>query len=293
MKRRSLGFTLVELLVVITIIGMLMALLLPAVQAAREAGRRATCMSNQRQIAMAILNYESLRSAYPGFRNKLGTETVQRVSWVPMIFPQLERGDLYEYWKRGTMEESYLPMFVCPSDPPESAGSKDTPLAHVVNSGRVGVGENRRGCDGVFHDHNPTEANTKIVRVSNDFIGMKDGTATTIMLGEVMYVYDTAGLPYGPKPAGTAGTRPSWYNNDEAEVAFQWIYSESVNPNHKVTRHTNSRHGGMSIVSFCDGHQYLLREDIDYNVYKHLMTPDSLTAGNSKAIIGVLNQADY
>jgi prepilin-type N-terminal cleavage/methylation domain-containing protein/prepilin-type processing-associated H-X9-DG protein len=290
MKRRSLGFTLVELLVVITIIGMLMALLLPAVQAAREAGRRATCMNNQRQIAMAMLSYESLRSAYPGFRNKLGSETVQRVSWVPMIFPQIERGDLYEYWKKGTMEQSYLPMFVCPSDPPESAGSKDTPLAHVVNSGRVGVGTNRRGCDGVFHDHYPTTENTKIVRVSNDYIGMKDGTSTTIMLGEVMYVYDTAGIPYGPKAAGTVGTRPSWYKNEEAEVAFQW----AANGANKVTYHTNSRHGGMSIVSFCDGHQHLLREDIDYNVYKHLMTPDSLTAsGTDNTITGVLSQADY
>jgi prepilin-type N-terminal cleavage/methylation domain-containing protein len=73
MTRRShAGFTLVELLVVITIISMLMALLLPAVQAARESGRRATCTNNQKQLMLATQGYESAQGKFPGFVNYLG-----------------------------------------------------------------------------------------------------------------------------------------------------------------------------------------------------------------------------
>ena len=64
-KRRPAGFSLVELLVVITIIGMLVALLLPAVQAAREAARRTTCSNNLHQIGLGLQNYHSVHASFP------------------------------------------------------------------------------------------------------------------------------------------------------------------------------------------------------------------------------------
>ena len=76
-RRIRRGFTLIELLVVITIIGMLVALLLPAVQAAREAGRRAVCMNNQKQLGVAMLNFESYRG-FPGYVNTVGTNAANK-----------------------------------------------------------------------------------------------------------------------------------------------------------------------------------------------------------------------
>src|SRR5262245_11369069 len=66
---RSQGFTLVELLVVIAIIGILVALLLPAIQAAREAARRSQCVNNEKQQGAALLNYEASRKKFPSGRH--------------------------------------------------------------------------------------------------------------------------------------------------------------------------------------------------------------------------------
>ena len=67
------AFTLVELLVVITIIGMLMALLMPAISAAREQARRTHCLNNEHQLGVAMLAYESNRKSFPGWRNTVAT----------------------------------------------------------------------------------------------------------------------------------------------------------------------------------------------------------------------------
>jgi len=121
--RKQRAFTLVELLVVITIISMLMALLLPAVQAAREAARRAQCMNRQGQIAKAMLNYESGKKRFPGYVEYLGQRDqtgqpvapvkdappqvldpdlipmeTNDVSWVVVLLPFLEREDLWTKW---------------------------------------------------------------------------------------------------------------------------------------------------------------------------------------------------
>jgi prepilin-type N-terminal cleavage/methylation domain-containing protein len=84
------GFTLVELLVVIAIIGILVALLLPAIQAAREAARRSQCANNQKQIGLAILNYESSRKALPP-----GAFLGEGSAWSAYILPYLEEGNAF------------------------------------------------------------------------------------------------------------------------------------------------------------------------------------------------------
>src|SRR3954467_11001842 len=93
--RTRAGFTLVELLVVITIIGMLVSLLLPAVQSARETGRRNTCMNNMRNSSQALGQVHDTRRAFPGYANVVGGK---RASWVVTILNNLDRGDLYQVW---------------------------------------------------------------------------------------------------------------------------------------------------------------------------------------------------
>src|SRR5687768_16715508 len=92
---RRRGFTLVELLVVISIIGMLMALLLPAVQSARESGRSNTCRNNLRNLSLSVIQYETNRSAYPGYNNDIDPtvpydgvlDDNDRRSWTFVILP--------------------------------------------------------------------------------------------------------------------------------------------------------------------------------------------------------------
>lgn len=157
------GFTLVELLVVISIIGMLMALLLPAVQQAREAGRRNTCNNNLRNLGVGLQNFASKGAGrLPGWRDTLtlspaptlGGNAVPNypVSWVVTLLPYLERQDLYGHWRNGDfllagpmgptpnpaidpVQHGYLSLLVCPSNPP--ALNYPPPCAYVVNAGQA------------------------------------------------------------------------------------------------------------------------------------------------------------
>jgi prepilin-type N-terminal cleavage/methylation domain-containing protein len=121
------GFTLVELLVVIAIIGVLVALLLPAIQAAREAARRSQCSNNLKQIGLAVLNYESAVGRLPA-----GSTTNVADRWGPYfstwtvdILPHLEQQAVYDLWDKAqdfahlnnrSLRETFLASYLCPSD---------------------------------------------------------------------------------------------------------------------------------------------------------------------------------
>ena len=110
---------------VITIIGILIALLLPAVQAAREAARRMQCTSNLKQIGLALHNYHAARNCLPGGSNLNITNTGSWGTWCLAILPQLEQQPLYDQFNfnapmttgNTSSVQTVVPAFVCPTDP--------------------------------------------------------------------------------------------------------------------------------------------------------------------------------
>ena len=121
MFRNRNGFTLVELLVVIAIIGILIALLLPAVQAAREAARRSQCTNNLKQIALAVHNYHDTHKVFP-----IGNWCASYGTWLVGLLPFIEQqamADRYQVWPRTYAESANFPVttaqiatYTCPSD---------------------------------------------------------------------------------------------------------------------------------------------------------------------------------
>jgi prepilin-type N-terminal cleavage/methylation domain-containing protein len=137
------GFTLVELLVVIAIIGVLVALLLPAVQSAREAARRSSCTNNLKQIALALLSHHDAHGALPrgAYTSQTGASEEDGLGWATKLLPYLESQNVYNQiknngipayngdpWKPGVFRAAWLgghrpiaggatvlPVFTCPS----------------------------------------------------------------------------------------------------------------------------------------------------------------------------------
>jgi prepilin-type N-terminal cleavage/methylation domain-containing protein len=212
------GFTLVELLVVIAVIGILLALLMPAVQAAREAGRRTSCGNNLRQIGIAIQHYHEQHNCFPPGGVNFGSccSTESYTSWTISILPFLEQGNLAANYNHGVTNESpenqvvremQMKIYACSSEPgvnvleePESGPANDLGIVYRPGSYR-GVGGRSDGVKG-WWDSYPLYKNLPFHwrgvfhvvdgRLEQEtFAHVTDGTSHTLLVGEYGTQYRT------------------------------------------------------------------------------------------------------
>ena len=311
--RSPAAFTLVELLVVIAIIGVLMGLLLPAVQSAREAGRRVTCSNNLYQIGLATSRFNDTNGFIPGWRNKLrwtnaSTSGTIAPSWPVMILPLMERKDIYTAWvSQATATPSFptaaLNFYSCPSSPPDS--SSDSILAYAGNCGTGGSNKN----DGVMLDayfalENPPQPNS---RITMDDVSSGDGTVSTVLLSEKCGASITQGWwdarPFAFAFAnGIAASGQNWVPGfgifTSVPVPPKIINNPAALPGYYSQ--PSSNHPGGAVVTFCDGHTIFLKDALASHVYAQLLTSNNVLASTpvvrttwGTANYPVLSDGDY
>jgi len=269
-QQRS-GFTIVELLVVIAIIGVLMALLLPAVQSARESGRKTACMSNAYQLGMAVNRFDQDKGKVPGWSQPLSSNVV---GWPVMSLPYIERNDLYAEWATGNVSGGLVNVFICPSAQP-NAGN-DSPLSYVGNCGNQGDATPSLYC-GVM-------ANNYSTSYSLEDVSDGDGTATTLLFGEKAMGpgYDIQKrwrvFQYNGANTSLPSNNSMNFSNTTNNILVGAIidgYPAFGLPTTAPGQNLRSAHTGGSVVAFCDGHTYFLGNDVTTNVYMQLVTSNS------------------
>ncbi len=302
------GFTLVELLVVIAIIGVMVGLLLPAVQSAREAARRMSCSNNNKQLGLALHNYHDTYSRFPigvlADRLNLsltaaGRTNPGRMSWMPSLLPFLEQGALYEqlapYMASRTsnnfpsnLMNTPIPALMCPSDPGspktgEMHGTAGQDPPHDLNDGFHG---NYLLCHGNTEvtEANSTNLNGMFFYMSKTrFADIIDGTSNTVMGAEVALVREIAGQRDWRGRyyrADHLSSLVSTFQPPNTTLADKMRTCQAGNPDYAPCAdsvnpqviYARSRHPGGVQVLLGDGSVRFVSESINTQVWRDLGT---------------------
>jgi prepilin-type N-terminal cleavage/methylation domain-containing protein/prepilin-type processing-associated H-X9-DG protein len=310
--RRGRGFTLVELLVVIAIIGVLVALLLPAVQTARESARRMKCSAQLKQFGLAMHNYHDTYKRFPighQFRgihdgNATNNRGGSGFGWGSAILPYIEQASLYNQFNFSfpitsnttavpnlRLAQTYLPIFACPSD----IKPKNWTDGQVTNSatssykacgtsyngwadGELGKVISKEQFNGMF-DRDAREP----VRIAE----ITDGTSNQFMIAEAKYKMDAnsrnRGRIFGAtdNSDGAQGATNALILNGRWQINWTAIPPEA---NPQPHRTASSNHPSGVMFAMADGSVRFVSENIqhtstDFNANRAFMTPQGQPYG--------------
>lgn len=295
---RRNGFTIVELLVVIAVIGVLVALLLPAIQNAREAARRTACKNNLKQLALGMHNYETThRLLPPGYIHKFGpaASSLQPanhagLAWGAMLLPQIEKEDLYDefdanvpIWDASNLNprEKHIDVFLCPSDPHSESNFvvRDDTATPVEKYAAASYAANWGPSNATVNlDDTPLESQGVFFR--NSRIGIRDiqdGLSSTLAIGE----RTNGPIPVTvPTPGGHSVFENAWcgavrdVDDLPDDHGHMVLFETQFLPNEPDgdDKGLSAPHASLCQFALCDGSVRAISATIDRATYNALGT---------------------
>lgn len=283
-RHRRPGLTLVEVLVTISLIGILLALTLPAVQSARAAAQATACRANLKQIGIGLHNYHSTHSRFPpGFVTTSAGEHEPGWGWASMLLPQVEQRSLYEQLNPGPVNlrlaaanradllQTSLDVFRCPSDPSEKHSDrlrrifKNDQLQTVAVARANYIGVNGTRLDATRTGFNGVFGKDSGIRLRD----ITSGTTSTILVGERRTRVSRAAVWCGVNTTSDdVGGAASHFGSVFVLGASSYRINSEAAPD--SLQGFSSEHGSGSHFVMADGSAKLTSQHIDQQVLQRL-----------------------